>query len=298
MRSADAGAEQAQHPARAGRCAIDGRAVRRWPAVPRPHRGEQAEAGQQRTARRRRAASRASRSASRPRRPAARRPRGSATGRSSPSPARGRAGCRARGRRPRRRPRRYRRRRSRRPSAAQTATQRKEPASACAHQRDGQREQRPTASTGRRPTRSDSQPARAEVMPQAVAVSDTRLATSGMLTSRSRAMSSRKGARVVPLEVAAKEPRQAAPIRAQGKASGAFFTSAAADPNERSPRPINPRPMAGPSLARHWRQAAPASGSADLLTDGAGPVVISPRRLSHEARRSSQLEIGSRASEG
>ena len=33
-------------------------------------------------------------------------------------------------------------------------------------------------------------------------------------------MSSRKGARVVPLEVAANEPRQAAPIRAQGRAAG------------------------------------------------------------------------------
>ena len=53
-------------------------------------------------------------------------------------------------------------------------------------------------------------------MPQAVAVIDTRLATSGMPTSRSWDISSRKGARVVPLEVAANEPRQAAPISAHG----------------------------------------------------------------------------------
>src|SRR5471030_2897765 len=57
-------------------------------------------------------------------------------------------------------------------------------------------------------------------MPHAVAVIDTRLATSGMLTSRSCAITSRKGARVVPLEEAANEPRQAAPIRAHGKRDG------------------------------------------------------------------------------
>jgi len=53
-------------------------------------------------------------------------------------------------------------------------------------------------------------------MPQVIEVIDTRLATSGIETSRSCAIDSRKGARVVPLEVAAKEPRQAAPIRAHG----------------------------------------------------------------------------------
>src|SRR5476649_929831 len=57
-------------------------------------------------------------------------------------------------------------------------------------------------------------------MPHAVAVIDTRLATSGMLTSRSCAITSRKGARVVPLEEAANEPRQAAPIRAHGSEEG------------------------------------------------------------------------------
>src|SRR5690242_950224 len=55
-------------------------------------------------------------------------------------------------------------------------------------------------------------------MPQVTDVAETRLATSGMLTSRSCAIESRNGARVVPLEVAAKEPRQAAPIKAQGSA--------------------------------------------------------------------------------
>ncbi len=54
-------------------------------------------------------------------------------------------------------------------------------------------------------------------MPQAVAVRETRLATSGIETSRSCDISSRKGARVVPLEVAANDPRQAAPISAQGR---------------------------------------------------------------------------------
>src|SRR6266851_4623423 len=97
------------------------------------------------------------------------------------------------------------------PTVAQTATQKNEPASACASTAR-ERAKRPPTSSGCRPTTSDNQPPSAEVMPQAVAVSDTRLATTGMLTSRSRAMSSRNGARVVPLEVAAKEPRQAPPI--------------------------------------------------------------------------------------
>ena len=69
--------------------------------------------------------------------------------------------------------------------------------------------------------RSDSQPATAEVSPQVIDVSDTRLATSGMVTSRSRAMSSRKGARVVPLDDAANEPKQAAAISAHGSAAAA-----------------------------------------------------------------------------
>ena len=77
---------------------------------------------------------------------------------------------------------------------------------------------RESTNTDRRPTTSHSQPAAADETPHAVAVSDMRLATSGMLTERSRAMSIRKGARVVPLEVQANMPRQAAPIRAQGRA--------------------------------------------------------------------------------
>src|SRR5258708_35780965 len=69
-----------------------------------------------------------------------------------------------------------------------------------------------------RPTQSDTTPPTAEARPHVIEVIDTRLATSGMLTSRSWAIEIRNGARVVPLEVAAKEPRQAAPIRAQGSA--------------------------------------------------------------------------------
>ena len=46
-------------------------------------------------------------------------------------------------------------------------------------------------------------------------VSETRLATSGIDTSRSRAISSSSGARVVPLQDAAKEARQAAAINAE-----------------------------------------------------------------------------------
>ena len=110
------------------------------------------------------------------------------------------------------------------PTVAHTAIQKKEPASACASTARA-RVKRAATRRGRRPTTSDSQPPIAEAMPQAVDVSDTRLATSGMLTSRSCAMSSRKGARVVPLEVAAKEPRQAAPIRAQGRAADLLFIS-------------------------------------------------------------------------
>ena len=105
------------------------------------------------------------------------------------------------------------------PTAAQSATQKNEPAQAWATIASA-RAKGAAIRSGRRPITSDSQPPRAEVMPQAVAVSETRLATSGMATSRSCAMSSRKGARVVPLEVAAKEPRQAAPISAQGSTAG------------------------------------------------------------------------------
>jgi hypothetical protein len=54
------------------------------------------------------------------------------------------------------------------------------------------------------------------VIPHAVAVSDTRLATIGIGTPSSWLISSRKGARVVPLELAAKQPRHEAAINAQG----------------------------------------------------------------------------------
>ena len=50
--------------------------------------------------------------------------------------------------------------------------------------------------------------------PQATEVIAIRFATSGRLVSRSRAMSMRKGARVLPLEEAANMPRQAAASRA------------------------------------------------------------------------------------
>ena len=105
------------------------------------------------------------------------------------------------------------------PTVAHTAIQRKEPASACASTARA-REKRAATRRGRRPTTSDNQPPSADVRPHDMDVRDTRLATIGMLTSRSCAMSSRKGARVVPLEVAANEPRQAAPIRAHGRAAG------------------------------------------------------------------------------
>src|SRR5690349_7974329 len=75
---------------------------------------------------------------------------------------------------------------------------------------------RPPTSIARRPIRSDREPPIAEATPHEVAVKDTRLATSPTLTPRSWLISIRNGARVVPLEVAAKDPRQAAPIRAHG----------------------------------------------------------------------------------
>src|SRR3990167_7256460 len=99
---------------------------------------------------------------------------------------------------------------------AHTPTQKNEPACACAA-RQRARANGEATSKARRPMRSDSQPPKAEATPQETDVSDTRLATSCMETSRSRAISSRNGARVVPLEVVANEPRQAAPIRAQGR---------------------------------------------------------------------------------
>ena len=53
-------------------------------------------------------------------------------------------------------------------------------------------------------------------MPQEIEVIATRLATSGRLVARSRAMSIRNGARVVPLQEAANIPRQAAASSGQG----------------------------------------------------------------------------------
>src|SRR5262249_9784303 len=125
------------------------------------------------------------------------------------------------------------------------ATQKKEPASACPAMASA-RVNRPLTSTGRRPTRSDSQPAAAEVKPQVTEVSDTRLATSARLTSRSDAMSSRKGARVVPLELAAKEPRLAAASSAQGKVAEVFMLS----------RPLCPSARDRGGAAGRWRRRA------------------------------------------
>src|SRR5438045_2634584 len=74
----------------------------------------------------------------------------------------------------------------------------------------------PPTRKGRRPKRSDQAPAKIEETPQAPEVSAIRLATSGRLVARSRAMSIRKGARVEPLEEAANMPRQAAASSAVG----------------------------------------------------------------------------------
>src|SRR5262245_36440936 len=86
-------------------------------------------------------------------------------------------------------------------------------------------------------------------MPQVIEVIDTRLATSGMLTSRSFAIDSRNGARVVPLEVAAKEPRQAAPIRAQGRAREALV-------DIKGRRPYRPRRWGAMTAPYIWYDAA------------------------------------------
>ena len=74
----------------------------------------------------------------------------------------------------------------------------------------------PPTRNGRRPQRSDPAPATSEETPHATEVIAIRLATSGRLVRRSRAMSRGKGARVVPLEDAANMPRQAAASSAQG----------------------------------------------------------------------------------
>src|SRR3954470_11722722 len=87
----------------------------------------------------------------------------------------------------------------------------------------------PPTRKGRRPQRSDPAPAKSEAAPQAIEVSAIRLATSASEVSRARAMSMRKGARVVPEEEAANMPRQQATSRAQGMrgsaASGVFVVA-------------------------------------------------------------------------
>ena len=84
-----------------------------------------------------------------------------------------------------------------------------------------------TISTMRRPMRSDIQPPIAEATPHEMEVRETRLATSGIDTSRSRAISSSSGARVVPLHDAEKEARHAAAINAHGIARSNFMSMAA-----------------------------------------------------------------------
>ena len=74
----------------------------------------------------------------------------------------------------------------------------------------------PPTRKGRRPQRSDPAPAISEAAPQATEVIAIRLATSATEVPRSRAMSIRKGARVVPEEEAANMPRQQAASSAQG----------------------------------------------------------------------------------
>ena len=101
---------------------------------------------------------------------------------------------------PRRRPRGNCRRSRRRPSPAPSASG-------------------PPIRNGRVPQRSDPAPANIEVMPQATEVMATRLATSGTLTDRSRAMSIRNGARVVPLAATVNIASEAASSKAQGMRS-------------------------------------------------------------------------------
>ena len=67
-----------------------------------------------------------------------------------------------------------------------------------------------------RPHRSDPAPATIEATPQAIEVIAIRLATMAMLVPRSRDMSNRNGARVVPLHEAANIPRHAAANSAHG----------------------------------------------------------------------------------
>ena len=78
----------------------------------------------------------------------------------------------------------------------------------------------PPIRNGRRPHRSDPAPANIDASPQEIEVMATRLATSGTLTRRSRAMSIRNGARVVPLAAAVNIASDAAASNAQGSRPG------------------------------------------------------------------------------
>ena len=69
------------------------------------------------------------------------------------------------------------------------------------------------------PQRSEPAPAKIEVMPQATELIATRLATNGTLTDRSRAMSIRNGARVVPLAATVNIASEATVSKAQGMRS-------------------------------------------------------------------------------
>ena len=86
----------------------------------------------------------------------------------------------------------------------------------------------PPIRNGRVPQRSEPAPAKIEVMPQATEVMATRLAISGTLTERSRAMSIRNGARVVPLAATVNIASEAASSNAHGIRSRSANGAAAA----------------------------------------------------------------------
>src|SRR6202008_317914 len=73
---------------------------------------------------------------------------------------------------------------------------------------------------GRRPHRSDPAPANIDATPQEIEVTATRLATSGTLTRRSRAMSIGTGPRVGPRPAAVNIASDAAASKAQGNRPG------------------------------------------------------------------------------
>src|SRR5258708_35191066 len=74
----------------------------------------------------------------------------------------------------------------------------------------------PRIRNGRRPQRSDPAPANIPAIAQETDVAATRSATRGMLVDRSLAISSRNGARVVPLDAAANIERAPAASKAHG----------------------------------------------------------------------------------